>query len=81
MVRFLKCTQQSLGGAGGQSIQLICGDIYSVMEGYLMGDSRKNELYFAKNIEFFETQFKVEVSITGSGCKLLSYLSHSSYNL
>ena len=37
-------------------------ECYDVLYTYLMGDSRKNELYIAKHIEFFETQISSEVS-------------------
>ena len=36
--------------------------IYRVMETYLRGDSRTNELYFAKYIPWFSTQFDKPVS-------------------
>ena len=34
---------------------------YDVLYTYLMGDSRKNELYIAKHIDFFESQISYEV--------------------
>ena len=33
-------------------------EAYNVLYTYLMGDSRKNELYIAKYIDFFLTQFE-----------------------
>ena len=33
-------------------------EAYDVLYTYLMGDSRKNELYIAKYIDFFLTQFE-----------------------
>ena len=37
---------------------------YEVIETYLKGDSRKNELYICKYIEFFTRQFSLEVSLS-----------------
>ena len=37
-------------------------ECYDILYTYLMGDSRKNELYIAKHIEFFESQISFEVS-------------------
>ena len=36
-------------------------ECYDVLYTYLKGDSRKNELYIAKHIEFFESQISFEV--------------------
>ena len=36
-------------------------ECYDVLYTYLKGDSRKNELYIAKHIEFFEAQISHEV--------------------
>ncbi len=36
--------------------------VFGVLETYLLGDSRKNELYVAKFITYFTTQFGVPVS-------------------
>ncbi len=36
---------------------------YDVLHTYMIGNSRKNALYFAKYIDFFQTQFSVKVSI------------------
>ncbi|XP_033730119.1 LOW QUALITY PROTEIN: inositol 1,4,5-trisphosphate receptor type 2-like [Pecten maximus] len=35
-------------------------EAYDVLYTYLMGDSRKNELYIAKHIDFFLTQFEIK---------------------
>ena len=35
---------------------------YDVLHTYMIGDSKKNALYFAKYIDFFQTQFSVKVS-------------------
>ena len=37
-------------------------ECYDVLYTYLMGDSRKNELYIAKHISFFDSQISFEVS-------------------
>lgn len=37
-------------------------EAYDVLYTYLMGDSRKNELYIAKHVQFFQTQFDHQVS-------------------
>ena len=34
----------------------ICKECYNVLKKYLEGDSRKNENYLARFIEFFQTQ-------------------------
>ena len=34
---------------------------YDVLHTYMIGNSRKNALYFAKYIEFFQTQFSIKV--------------------
>lgn len=39
----------------------IATEIYDVLYAYLMGDSRKNELYLAKNMQFFEVEILKEV--------------------
>ncbi len=43
---------------------------YSVLETYLKGNSRKNELYFAKHIDYFKTQYDRGVRIT---CTRITY--------
>ena len=40
-------------------------EAYDVLYMYLKGDSRKNELYIAKHIDFFESQISYEVSMDG----------------
>ena len=39
----------------------IAKEVYNVLYSYLMGNSRKNELYIAKNISFFESEILREV--------------------
>jgi len=36
-------------------------EAYDVLHAYMIGKSRKNALYFAKNIDFFQTQFTQKV--------------------
>ena len=40
---------------------VIAKEVYNVLYSYLMGNSRKNELYIAKNISFFESEILREV--------------------
>ncbi len=40
---------------------------YDVLHTYMIGNSRKNALYFAKYIDFFQTQFSVKVSEIQNG--------------
>ena len=47
---------------------------YSVLETYLQGNSMKNGLYFAKNIDYFSTQYGVGVRI----CFDLCFIEHLS---
>ena len=44
-------------------LQKIFAKSYDVLYHYLQGNSRKNELYIAKHIDFFQTQFELGVSI------------------
>ena len=37
---------------------------YEVLQTYMIGNSRKNALYFAKYIDFFQTQFLVQVHLS-----------------
>ena len=41
----------------------IAKEVYNVLYSYLMGNSRKNELYIAKNLDFFEIEILKEVGI------------------
>ena len=38
-------------------------EAYDVLHAYMIGKSRKNALYFAKYIDFFQTQFTQKVNI------------------
>lgn len=39
-------------------------EAYDVLHAYMIGKSRKNALYFAKYIDFFQTQFTQKVSMS-----------------
>lgn len=39
-------------------------EAYDVLHAYMIGKSRKNALYFAKYIDFFQTQFTQKVLYT-----------------
>ena len=43
---------------------------YDVLYTYMIGNSRKNALYFAKYIDFFQTQISVKVSSVNCSVKL-----------
>ena len=45
------------------AVQIIV-ECYNVMHTYVLGDSRKNELYIARFIDFFQTQILREVSVS-----------------
>ena len=46
-----------------QNIILVFKEAYEILYTYMIGKSRKNALYFAKYIEFFQTQFTQKVTI------------------
>ena len=41
-----------------QNYVLVCRGAYYVLEKYIIGNSRKNELYVAKHIPFFQGQVR-----------------------
>ena len=41
---------------------------YDCLYTYMIGNSRKNALYFAKYIDFFQTQITVKVGLVGVMC-------------
>eukprot|EP00053_Salpingoeca_punica_P017480 m.168492 g.168492 ORF g.168492 m.168492 type:complete len:2590 (+) comp17217_c0_seq4:243-8012(+) len=47
---------QSLGDPRHKNTKQVAVAVYSVLEAYLNGDSRKNELYICRHIGFFQTQ-------------------------
>lgn len=61
LVQFVMVTEQK--SVQENYVTKICTSIYEVLRTYLLGDSRKNELYFAKHMDFFETQFDAEVNL------------------
>ena len=46
-----------------QNVILIFKEAYEILYTYMIGKSRKNALYFAKYIEFFQTQFTQKVQL------------------
>ena len=61
LVRYLKLDVSS-SSSNARLAERIVLEAYDVIEAYLLGDSRKNELYFAKYIDYFNTQFNAKVS-------------------
>ena len=59
LVRYLMAKPRDLGR--NEVIQRVFVQAYRVLEAYLLGDSRKNELYFARHIQYFSTQFEEPV--------------------
>ncbi|KAL4219957.1 hypothetical protein ACF0H5_020368 [Mactra antiquata] len=57
LVGLLKCP---FTGADQYHMTRIFSTAYDVLYTYLMGNSRKNELYIAKYIDFFLTQFEIK---------------------
>ena len=58
LVRLLQC---SLHGATDQThLTRVFRGAYDVLYTYMIGNSRKNALYFAKYIDFFQTQIVVK---------------------
>lgn len=57
LVGLLKCP---FNGADQYHMTRIFSVAYDVLYTYLMGNSRKNELYIAKYIDFFLTQFEIK---------------------
>ena len=54
--------QHPLQGASDQThLTKIFKGAYDVLYTYMIGNSRKNALYFAKYIDFFQTQITVKV--------------------
>lgn len=53
-------------------------EAYDVLHAYMIGKSRKNALYFAKYIDFFQTQFTQKVNIYF--CNLCMYNHDNKFN-
>jgi len=49
-------------------------ECYNVLYTYLMGDSRKNELYIAKYIDFFNSQISFQVHLRSCMSGNLGYI-------
>ncbi|XP_053404110.1 inositol 1,4,5-trisphosphate receptor type 2-like isoform X2 [Mercenaria mercenaria] len=62
LVNLLKCP---FNGADQYHMTRIFSVAYDVLYTYLMGNSRKNELYIAKYIDFFLTQFEIKEGSIG----------------
>ena len=64
----MKLLQFPLNGVPDeQNIILVFKEAYEILYTYMIGKSRKNALYFAKYIEFFQTQFTQKVYL-GDNC-------------
>ena len=64
----MKLLQFPLNGVPDeQNIILVFKEAYEILYTYMIGKSRKNALYFAKYIEFFQTQFTQKVYL-GDDC-------------
>lgn len=59
LVRVLQCPLQ--GAADQSHLTKVFKGTYDVLYTYMIGNSRKNALYFAKYIDFFQTQITVKV--------------------
>lgn len=61
LVEVLKCPLSE--SADDINLITVFKGAYEVLYTYMVGNSRKNALYFAKYIDFFQTQFGVKVMI------------------
>lgn len=59
LVRVLQCSL--LGAVDQTHLTKVFKAAYDVLYVYMIGESRKNALYFAKYIEFFQTQITVRI--------------------
>ena len=59
LVRLLQCSFKE--GEDESHMIRIFKEAYDVLHAYMIGKSRKNALYFAKYIDFFQTQFTQKV--------------------
>lgn len=69
LVKLLQCALRE-GDEEGHMIRIF-KEAYDVLHAYMIGKSRKNALYFAKYIDFFQTQFTQKVSLPPSTPALL----------
>jgi len=58
-----------------QNVILVFKEAYEILYTYMIGKSRKNALYFAKYIEFFQTQFTQKVCLLVGLSWLFTYIS------
>ena len=61
LVLILKCPLDGKSDEG--NLTSVFKEAYDTLYTYMIGRSRKNALYFAKYIEFFQTQFTQKVSL------------------
>lgn len=60
----MKLLQCKLDGVADEANLIqVFKEAYEILYTYMIGKSRKNALYFAKYIEFFQTQFTQKVRI------------------
>ena len=60
LVRILQSTLN--GVQDEQNLIQVFKEAYEILYTYMIGRSRKNALYFAKYIDFFQTQFTQKVT-------------------
>ncbi|KAK2140830.1 hypothetical protein LSH36_1236g00007 [Paralvinella palmiformis] len=65
LVRLLQCPLQ--GAIDQTHLTKVFKGAYDVLYTYMIGNSRKNALYFAKYIDFFQTQITVKVIVKREG--------------
>ena len=71
LVRLLKYSPEMLEDA--DNLIQVFKAAYEVLHTYMIGNSRKNALYFAKYIDFFQTQFNVKVLLNSCFTLLLLF--------
>jgi hypothetical protein len=59
LVRLLQCPL--MGAIDQTHLTRVFKAAYDVLYVYMIGESRKNALYFAKYIDFFQTQITVRI--------------------
>lgn len=59
LVKILQCPLD--GAVDEMNLIQVFKEAYEILYTYMIGKSRKNALYFAKYIEFFQTQFTQKV--------------------
>ena len=60
LVKLLQCPLRTESDEQHQMIRIF-KEAYDVLHAYMLGKSRKNALYIAKYIDFFQTQFTQKV--------------------